>query len=79
MLLKDMRVGQQGRITALRSKGLHCRRLCEMGFLPGTDFSIIHRAPLGYPLALKVRGYEVIIGKLDAATVEVEVKNEINA
>ncbi|MBQ8707043.1 MAG: ferrous iron transport protein A [Succinivibrionaceae bacterium] len=79
MLLKDMRVGQQGRIMALRSEGLHCRRLCEMGFLPGTEFSVIHRAPLGYPLALKVRGYEVIIGKTDAATVEVEAQHEINA
>ena len=39
MLLKDMGVGQKGRIVKLLSSGLHSRRLCEMGFLPGTSLN----------------------------------------
>lgn len=73
MLLKDMGVGQKGRIVKLLSSGLHSRRLCEMGFLPGTGFEVTHRAPLGYPIAVKTRGYQIIVGKNDAVTVEVEV------
>ncbi len=76
MLLKDMQAGQKGKLLRLLSKGLHCRRLCEMGFLPGTEFIVRHKAPLGYPIAVAVRGYEIIIGSKDASTIEVEIENE---
>lgn len=72
MLLKEIKVGQQGRIVKLLSDDTYCRRLCEMGFLPGTTFVIKHRAPLGYPISLEIRGYEVIVGAHDASIIEVE-------
>jgi Fe2+ transport system protein FeoA len=72
MLLKNLKNGQRGRIRAILSKGLHCRRLCEMGFLPGTAFRIRHVAPLGSPIAVELRGYEVIIGSRDAELIEAE-------
>ena len=68
-----MKVGQSGRIVRLLSEGARNRRLCEMGFLPGTVFTVNHRAPLGSPMAISVRGYEVIVGVDDAVKVEVEI------
>ena len=72
MLLKDIRVGRSGKIIKLLSDDLYCRRLCEMGFLPGTVFTVRHRAPLKYPIAIEIRGYEVIVGARDAEIIEVE-------
>ncbi len=72
MLLKEIRVGQQGRIVKLLSDDTYCRRLCEMGFLPGTTFVIKHRAPLGDPISIEIRGYEIIVGAHDASIIEVE-------
>lgn len=68
-----MKVGQSGRIVRLLSEGARNRRLCEMGFLPETVFTVTHRAPLGSPMAISVRGYEVIVGVDDAVKVEVEI------
>lgn len=68
-----MKVGQSGKIVKLLSEGRYNRRLCEMGFLPGTPFTVTHRAPLGSPIAISVRGYEIIVGIEDAEKVEVEV------
>lgn len=73
MILNEMKVGQSGRIVRLLSEGARNRRLCEMGFLPGTMFTVTHRAPLGSPMAISVRGYEVIVGVDDAVKVEVEI------
>ncbi len=72
MLLKDLNAGRAAVITRLLSRGLHNRRLCEMGFLPGTALKIKHRAPLGYPIAIDLRGYEIIVGPEDARSIEVE-------
>jgi Fe2+ transport system protein FeoA len=72
MLLKEIKIGQQSRIVRLLSDDTYCRRLCEMGFLPGTPFVIKHRAPFGYPISIEIRGYEVIIGAHDASIIEVE-------
>lgn len=72
MILKDMKVGQRGRIIKLHSEGTYNRRLCEMGFIPGTEFTVTHCAPLGSPMAIAVRGYEIIVGIDDAGKVEVE-------
>ncbi|MBO6009341.1 MAG: ferrous iron transport protein A [Ruminobacter sp.] len=73
MILNEMKEGQTGRIVRLLTEGARNRRLCEMGFLPGTVFIVTHRAPLGSPMAISVRGYEVIVGADDAVKVEVEI------
>ena len=43
-----------------------------MGFLPGTLFKIAHIAPLGYPITIEIRGYKVVLSKLDALSIEIE-------
>ena len=43
-----------------------------MGFLPGTKITVARRAPLNSPIAVRLRGYEIIIGIYDAGLIEVE-------
>lgn len=49
------------------------RRLLEMGLTPGTDVTLRKRAPLGDPLELSLRGYELSLRAADALHIEVEV------
>lgn len=73
MLLKDSKVKSSVIMRKLLVKEpLRCRRLCEMGFLPGTKLNVAHRAPLGYPITVFLRGYTVILGKEDVKSIEVE-------
>ncbi len=72
MLFKDMQVHQKGVITKVHASSEVARRLYEMGFLPGTEFEVMHAAPLKYPLTIKIRGYQIILSKKDASALEVE-------
>lgn len=75
MLLKNLKVRDKGTISRInttdRSRS-RSRRLSELGFLPGTEFEVSHKAPLGFPIALTIRGYQIILGKDDALVIEVE-------
>ncbi len=72
MLLKDFKLHQKGIITKINADGVHGRRLFEMGFLPGTEFELKYRAPLGYPIAVRIRGYEIVLSNKDAQSLEVK-------
>lgn len=73
MLLSQMRIKESKKIKSILEKdSAHARRLCEMGFLPGTKITIAHKAPFNSPIAVRLRGYEIIIGIYDAELIEVE-------
>jgi ferrous iron transport protein A len=72
MLLKEMKLHQKGVITKVNGQGEQLRRLFEMGFLPGTEFEVMYRAPLGSPIAIKIRGYEIVLSNKDADALEVK-------
>ncbi len=57
LTLDRMRAGDRGRVSAILGDGQIRRRLLEMGLCPGTEITLIRRAPLGDPIELKVRGY----------------------
>ncbi len=70
--LKDIPVGGHAVITRLNGEGALKRRIMDMGLTKGTEVIVRKVAPLGDPLELTVRGYELSIRKGDAELIEVE-------
>ncbi len=70
--LKNIAVGKHAVIVKLHGEGALRRRIMDMGLTKGTDVYVRKVAPLGDPLELMVRGYELSIRKGDAEKIEVE-------
>lgn len=70
--LKDVRIGETAKIIKLHGEGAVKRRIMDMGLTKGTEVYVRKLAPLGDPIELTVRGYELSIRKADAQTIEVE-------
>ncbi len=70
--LKDLKVGESAVIKALHGAGAVRRRIMDMGLTRGTALTVRKVAPLGDPMELTVRGYELSVRKADAEMIEVE-------
>ena len=70
--LKDTPVGATVRVIKLHSEGALKRRLMDMGLTRGVLVTVRKLAPLGDPMELTLRGYELSLRKADAALIEVE-------
>lgn len=70
--LKDANIGERVKIVKLTGEGATKRRIMDMGLTKGTEVSVRKIAPLGDPIEITVRGYELSIRKADAAMIEVE-------
>ena len=70
--LQDVAVGKSAVVLRLHGTGAVKRRMMDMGITRGTEIFVRKIAPLGDPLELTVRGYELSLRKADAATVDVE-------
>lgn len=70
--LKDAKVGETVRVKKLYGKGPVKRRIMDMGITKGVDLHVRKVAPLGDPMELNVRGYELSVRKADAEMIEVE-------
>ncbi|GAA0676814.1 MULTISPECIES: FeoA family protein [Clostridium] len=69
--LKDVKVGYKATIIKLHGEGAVKRRIMDMGLTKGTEVYVRKVAPLGDPIELNVRGYELSIRKADAQMIEV--------
>ena len=69
--LKDVRVGESATVSKLTGSGALKRRIMDMGLTKGTRVYVRKVAPLGDPVELTVRGYELSIRKDEASSVEV--------
>lgn len=69
--LKDVKVGQSADVTKLTGTGALKRRIMDMGLTKGTHVYVKKVAPLGDPIELTVRGYELSVRRDEAANVEV--------
>ena len=69
--LRDMQVGQSAVIVKLHGEGALKRRIMDMGLTKGTQVHVRKVAPLGDPMELTVRGYELSVRKADAELIEV--------
>ena len=70
--LRDIPTGKTVRIKKLSGTGAVKRRIMDMGLTKGTEVFVRKVAPLGDPVEINVRGYELSIRKVDAEMIEVE-------
>lgn len=71
MTLKEVEVGQTVTVKKLQGQGASKRRIMDMGITKGVTVKVEKVAPLGDPIELKVRGYQLSIRKADAEMIEV--------
>ena len=70
--LRDAKVGDTVRVVKLHGEGAVKRRIMDMGLTKGVEVHIRKVAPLGDPVEVTVRGYELSIRKADAGLIEIE-------
>lgn len=70
--LRDIKVGESAKVVKLHGEGAVKRRIMDMGITRGVEISVRKVAPLGDPVEITVRGYELSLRKADAEMIEVE-------
>ena len=70
--LRDVSIGDTAKVVKLHGEGAVRRRIIDMGVTKGAEVYIRKLAPLGDPIEVTVRGYELSIRKADAEFIEVE-------
>lgn len=71
MTLKDLKPGQSGKVTGIGEKGPMRRRIMDMGVTPGATIKVIKVAPLGDPIEVNIRGYELSLRKDEAEQIQI--------
>lgn len=69
--LKDVKAGEDAVVVKLHGEGATKRRIMDMGLTKGVEVRVRKVAPLGDPMELNVRGYELSVRKSDAEQIEV--------
>lgn len=69
MTIDDLKVGQSGTIAQVGGEGALRLRFLDMGLIPGTKVALRKVAPMGDPIQIQVRGYELTIRREDAARI----------
>ena len=72
MTLRETKTGQTVTVVKLNGEGAVKRRIMDMGITKGTEIYVRKVAPLGDPVEITVRGYELSVRKADAEMVEVQ-------
>ena len=70
--LKEAKIGENVRVVKLHGEGAIKRRIMDMGITKGVDVHVRKVAPLGDPVEITVRGYELSLRKADAEIIEIE-------
>ena len=73
MTLKDLEPGQEGTVISIGEKGPMRRRIMDMGVTPGTSIKVIKVAPLGDPIEVNIRGYELSLRKTEAENIQIKM------
>ena len=71
MTLNDLQIGESATISAVGGEGLLRCRLLDMGLIPHTRITLQKVAPLGDPMQIRVRGYELTLRREDARKIEI--------
>ena len=72
MTLKDAKIGQAVTVTKITGEGAVKRRIMDMGITKGVEVYVRKVAPLGDPVEVTVRGYELSLRKADSQMIEVQ-------
>lgn len=70
--LRDIKVGARGKVVKVHGEGALRRRIMDMGLTKGVDVYVCKVAPLGDPIEITVRGYELSLRRADAEMIEIE-------
>ena len=73
--LVDFKIGETGLIKKVEGEGRLRRRLFDMGVTPGATVYLRKKAPLGDPLEITIRGYELTLRKSEAELIILEVRD----
>ena len=76
MTLREVQIGQRAKVVKLHGTGPVKRRIMDMGITKGQVIEEIRVAPLGDPMEITVRNYELSVRKADAEMIEVELVEE---
>lgn len=71
--LSDLLVGQSGKVVSFENSGIIRKRLFDMGITTGVKVKLVKIAPLGDPLEIELRGYNLSIRKEEANSIGIEV------
>lgn len=71
--LDKFQIGERGKVKMITGEKAIKRRLFDMGITPGAEIYMRKRAPLGDPIEITIRGYELTLRKAEAAAVLMEV------
>lgn len=74
--LNEFNVGESGKVIKVEGQGAIRRRLFDMGVTPSAEIVLRKKAPLGDPLEVTIRGYELTLRKSEAEQVYMEVDND---
>ena len=69
--LRDLKPGEEGVVARIGDRGPMRRRIMDMGVTPGVLIKVVKVAPLGDPIEVNLRGYELSLRKDEAAQIEV--------
>jgi Fe2+ transport system protein FeoA len=72
-MLNELKRGEKGRIVKIGGGGSIHRRLLDMGLISGSEVKMERVAPLGDPIEIKIKGYNLSLRKEEAASIQVEV------
>lgn len=70
--LSELEIGERGTVVAVKGEGAIRRRLFDMGITPGAEVYLRKKAPLGDPIEIAIRGYELTLRKSEASHVEIK-------
>ena len=70
MTLREMKPGQSGKVISIGESGPLKRRIMDMGITPGVEVKVVKMAPLGDPVEIRIRGYELSLRREEAARIE---------
>lgn len=74
MTIDDLKIGQSGTIAAVGGEGALRLRFLDMGLIPGTKVRLQKIAPMGDPIQIQIRGYELTIRRDDARKITLQEK-----
>jgi Fe2+ transport system protein FeoA len=74
--LSELKTGERGKISRVGGSGGVHRRILDMGVIPGTTVEVERIAPMGDPIWVRLRGYQLSLRKEEAANINVEVIEE---
>ena len=74
--LKDLKIGQTGVVVSVKGKGSIKQRMMDMGLVSGSEVKVIRVAPLGDPIEISLKGYNLSLRKSEAQDIVVEISGE---